>query len=389
MAFRWPWARAEQRTITHDDLPWSTGESVGLGDGMESALRLVPVFAAVKLLSEGVALCPIGTYRRVTVDGKPRDVQIGNPPVFEDPTMFGTSFEWTQRLVTSLLLRGEATGLVTSFDGMGYPQRIEWLNPADVSIDDDRAITRPRWRYLGQPVEPWLGRDSGGQLVHIPWFVLPGYVRGMSPIGVFRQTIEGGLAASKFNRDFFDNGAIPSGVIETPADATGQTPEASKILKARFKAAARNREPVVLGKGAKYNAITIKPEDAQLVESLKLNATQIAAIYGVEPEDVGGEKGGSLEYNTPLLRDLAFARRSLNPIATKIQAHLSTLRPRPQYVQIDTDAYAKADLLTRYRANVLALKWMDRDEVREGEGLEPAGERPEPTNTDPAEGGEE
>ena len=44
--------------------------------------------------------------------------------------------------------------------------------------------------------------------------------------------------------------------------------------------------------------IAINPQEAQFIETMKLTATNVAAIYGVPPDRVGGEKSSSLTYST-------------------------------------------------------------------------------------------
>jgi HK97 family phage portal protein len=366
MPFRWPWAKSEQRDLSHDSFPWDTGGDALSINSAESALALAPVFAAVRIITHGIATLPIDCYRR---QGS-RQVQIEPPPLLSDPTMFGTDVQWMMRLTESMLMRGEAIGLITEFDQAGYPARVEWVNPVDVSVDDDRTLTRPRWRYLGQPV----GQYPHGRLVQIPWFVQAGYVRGLSPLATFMTTFEHGRYLTKFGRDFVKNGAIPSSVLESKDESKDLTSAAAKILKERFRAAASNREPVVIS-GYEFKPVTIPPEESQFVQTVKLNATQIAAIYGVEPDDIGGDKGGSLTYSSPYLNQQATAQKALRPNAVIIERMLSTLLPPGEFVRINLDAYARADLATRYRAHNAALNptsgWMERDEVREIEDLEP------------------
>ncbi|MEV5085982.1 hypothetical protein AB0K74_47410 [Streptomyces sp. NPDC056159] len=49
---------------------------------------------------------------------------------------------------------------------------------------------------------------------------------------------------------------------------------------------------VALGNGVKYRAISVPANESQFLETIKATANQVAAIYGVPPEKVGGETGG-------------------------------------------------------------------------------------------------
>jgi HK97 family phage portal protein len=363
---KWRRLEAEQRSISYQDL-WGSGADRASVNGasIDTALTLAPVFAATRLIAHGIASLPLQGYRKVGEERR----SIATPKLFANPSIFGGPYEWVQRALVSLLLRGNAYGLVTSVDKFGYPQQIEWLHPDDVTIKDDRTTQRPEWYYLGRPVDAWLGRDSVGELLHIPWYVLPGHVLGLSPIGAFSTTIESGIYAQRFGRDFFQDGAVPSAVLET--EQTVDEVKA-KIIKDRFQQAARGRATVVLGAGTKYKPITVPPEESQFLESIKANATIIAAIYGVRPERIGGESGNSMTYanvENQAIADL----HDLKPYLTKLEAPFSTLLPQPQYVRFNLNALLRADTQTRYATHGVALDkgFKTVDEVRADEDLPP------------------
>jgi HK97 family phage portal protein len=246
---------------------------------------------------------------------------------------------------------------------------VEWLHPDDVTVRDDRTVARPQWYYLGRPVDAWLGRDSAGDLLHIPWYVLPGQVLGLSPIAAFATTIESGIYAQRFGHDFFKDDGIPKAVLET--DQPVDQPQA-QMIKDRFKAASRGRDVVVMGAGAKYKPITVSPEESQFLETIKANATTIASIYGVRPERIGGESGNSMTYanvENQAMADL----QDLRPYLSKLEESFSVLLPRPQYVRFNLDSLLRADTKTRYETHALALtqKFKTVEEVRADEDLPP------------------
>ena len=47
------------------------------------------------------------------------------------------------------------------------------------------------------------------ELVHIPWFTLPGRVWGLSPLGAFATTVATGLSAQEYTREWFESGGVP------------------------------------------------------------------------------------------------------------------------------------------------------------------------------------
>ena len=354
-------SRSEKRAISYQDV-WGSGGDVisSRADSMHSALTLIPVYAAVRLLTETIAAMPLQQFRRM---GNGSLKQMDLSPLFEDPTAYGTRFEWVQRAMASLVLRGNAYGLVTEYDDDVFPRRIEWLNPDEVSVKDNRSIAVPVWY--------WLGRDiTDQQMIHIPGQVLPGFIQGLSPIKYYAATIDIGLFAKEFGRDWFKNGSIPAAVIEGPGklDETG-----AKKIKALFRRAAQHREPVALGGDFKYRPISVAPNESQFLATIQAGVNEIASIYGIPAEKIGGTSGSSRTYANREQDALDFVSVSLSPYLIKLEHALSRLLPPGQSVKFNVDALLRADLKTRYEAHDIALKggWLSRDEVRSIEDLPP------------------
>jgi HK97 family phage portal protein len=327
------------------------------GGAQERALRLAPVYAATRLLSDSVASMPLKSYLD---KGARRSIPL--PPVFTRPAAVGTRYDWLHRCMTSLTLRGNAYGLVVSHDVNGWPDQVEWLHPDDVHVQDNFAAV-PVWFYKGRRLDP-------GQMFHIPAYTLPGQILGLSPIAHFATTMDTALLAEQFGRDWFANGSTPAAVLETEKVVDK---DAASILKSRFKEAAAGRDVVALGMGVKYRPISVPANESQFLETIKASANQIAAIYGVPPEKVGGETGGSLTYATVEQNSIDLLTWTLRPWLARLEEALSKLRPPAEDVQFNADAMLRTDTLTRYQtyriARVIGLNSVD--ELRELEDLEP------------------
>jgi len=331
----------EQRSIT--SLPWDRGGPLPNAQvDTDRALTLVPVYAAVRLLADSIASLPLHLYRR-TNDGVRK--QLSDPSLLVKPEINGTLYDWLHRLVTSLALRGNAYGLVTARDAYGTATMIEWLDP-DLVYVLDRAFEGPG-SFL-QPIWYWRGkRIDKSELVHIPWFTLPFRVLGYSPLQAFAMTANTGLAAQQYSNDWFASGGVPPGKFKNSAKTVDES-EANAI-KQRLVNSIRRRQPLVYGSDWDYDAIATPPNESQFIETLRLTASQIAAIYGIPPEMIGGTTGTSLAYTTEEHRALDFVTFALQPWLAKIEGVLSGLFPRPQYMKFSTDTLIRSDALTRHQ----------------------------------------
>jgi HK97 family phage portal protein len=184
-----------------------------------------------------------------------------------------------------------------------------------------------------------------------------------------------GLAAEKYGAKWFGDSAIPSGVLTSDQDIRQQE---ARTLQERWNVRyqgrqAGNRGIAVLGSGARFQAIAIAPEESQFLETTRANVATIARYFGVQPELIGGESGGSLTYANVEQRALDFLQFCLRPWLVRTELALSALLSSTTSVKFNAAGLVRTDLLTRYQAHESAIRagWKLRSEVRELEDLAP------------------
>ena len=345
--------RAEQRAVMSVE-GWGRGDDAALGSSMSSALSVVPVFAACRLISDSIATLPLQAYRKTGDVRTP----IALPAVFDTETRI----EWVQQALMSLLLRGNAYGLVVARSGDGTPKRVQWLNPERVDIDE--TGTKPVFRYNGTVV-------PDVDMKHIPAYAMPGTVKGLSPIGACSMLADTGAATQKMMRDWFAGRGIPGVTVQNNAKVL-TAPEAEMISE-RLRAKMRTGRPFVHGMDWDVNFMSLPADDAGFVSSAKLNATQVATIYGIPPEMIGGETGSSLTYSTVEMNQHNLAALTLRPWLAKLEQEFSSWIYRPRYVRFNVDAMIRVDVKTRYDIHQIAreIGMRNVDEIRALEDLTP------------------
>jgi len=348
--------RTEQRNIT---VPWDRGDPLFSYATQERALTLIPVYAAVRLLSDTISTLPVKAYRKVDDERQP----ITLPQLFLQMDFDGTLTDWVHRAVTSMALRGNAYGLVTARDGMQFPIAIQWLAPSDVFCDETNPAA-PIWYWRGR-------RLSTEDVFHIPWFTVPGKVLGLSPIEAYATTVDIGLRAQAYGAAWFQSGGVPPGTFKNSARTL--TNQQAEEIRERLVTSIRSGKPIVYGSDWDYNAIAVPPEEAQFIQTQKLTATQIASIYGIPPEMIGGETGSSLTYATVEQNNLRLATITLRPWLVQLERKFSAILPARQYVKFNADAIVRADLAGRYASYKIAadVGLLTKDEMRAYEDLPP------------------
>ncbi len=352
--------KTEERAIT--SLPWGVPAPFDVGPGRydnpDDALSLGSVYSAVSLLASTISTLPLDASRKI---GDTRVPMGSTPQLFAQLSTDGRLVPWLHQCVVSLALRGNAYGLVVNRDGFGFPTAVEWMDPAAVTYDD--AARTWRWRGREVPDE---------QIVHIPWFTLPGKREGLSPIGSYAATLGIGLGAQSYARDWFDGGGFPPGTFQNTEKVIPTADEAAAI-RAKLAASRRSRQPLVYGKDWKYDAISVPPEEAQFVQTMKMTATQVAAIYHIPPEKIGGETGHSLTYATAETHQIEWTTDALRTWLVTLETAFCSWLPDRQYVKFNLAGLVRADMKTRYESYQIALSngWLSLDEVRAYEDLQP------------------
>jgi len=332
---------AESRSIGPWDVPWH-GSSRSLGGGMKSALSLIPVYAATALIADSIATLPLHAYRDV---GELRQRVKEQPRLVTAPQLHGTRVDWLHQALASLLLRGNAYGVIVQTSRTGWPERVSWVHPDHMNVDESGSS--PRYIYSGKEIDPL-------SLIHVAGYTVPGSVVGLSPITLFRLQLTNALSAQEFEASFFERGVAPSGVLKNTAQV--MKPEDTEIAKARFKAAVANRDIFVTGKDWEWSALQVSTQDALFLQAIEASATEVAAIYRVSPEDIGGKTGHSRTYQTLVMEMQKYAQRTLLPWTARLEAALDPHLPADQYVRFNLDAVARADLKTRMETHRIALE---------------------------------
>jgi len=353
--FAKPRPAQESRAITYQQVWGSGGDWMPAGvTSADQAMRLAAVRACVRLIADSVASLPLDLYRR-RPDGPTE--QIAPSQLLTDPSTLVSQFDWVVQWVASLLLDGNADGLITS-RRIGWPSSIEWLDPRTVEVN--RAGFRVTYKVDGVDV-------PAEDVVHVRNVVLPGAVKGISVVQQNADVIRLGLEAQKFALDFFVGGGHPTGVIESDHKFEKGDGEA---VSARFVDRSKKRGPVALGSGFKYRTIQATP-DLTTVEMSRMVAADIARCFGLQPENIGASGGSSMTYANVEQKTSDMVTFGLRPVFTRIERALTAQHPRPQFVRFNADAMVRTDLLTRYQAHEIGIRsrFLTQSEARDLEDL--------------------
>lgn len=342
----------------------------------QTSVQSVAVGSSVDLICSLVSELPIEVYSRLGSTAQTRPT----PSYLLDPGGDGHGVEdWIAQVLRSWLLRGNMFGdIVARAGSSSYPTTVVPWDPDGVSgwMNSDGSIS---WSYCGQPV------TNPDDVMHRRVNPVAGSVLGLSPIAAHAQMIGLNLTGTAFGLQWFRDGAHPTGVL-TNTEASIE-PEQAKTVKQRFFASLRgNREPAVLGRGWGYQAIQVKPEESQFLETQKYTSAECARIFGPGMAEIlGYETGGSLTYVTVQGKSVHLLVYTLSKWMRRVDRLLSSMLPPAQYVKLNRDALLETTTLDRYGAYQLALanEFLTVNEVRAEENLPPVAWGDAPTQPAP------
>lgn len=337
------------------DAPAASGRVVTA----ESATYLVPVYAAIRHIVDYGSTSDLDAYRDEG-DGTRSEVSLPQFLRAQDGLGKAGLGQFIGQALYGLVAHGNAVGWKTGIDSYGNPTDVVWLNHTQWSYD----MATKMWRIDGQPV-------ASSNIVHIPWIVPPGCVLGLSPIEHCRAVVASGLSAQEY-ADLRRGGGIPPSVLKNQGRTL--TDDESDTIKRRAVASFADGKPFVTGSDWDFTMVSIPPNQALFIETMKMSANLVAAIYGIESREVGGESQGSDTLKYVNDESLALNRASnVRPYLVRLSDAFSRLMPLKQYVGFDLNAAIRTDMKTRFEIYAIEreLGTISRNEIRAAEDRPP------------------
>jgi len=323
------------------------------------------VYGSVSVISDSLSSLPIdlmdSPHRRTGTILDPS-------PLVTDPYSEISVTDWWTQFVTSLALRGNFFGQIVSRDpDTLYPTQVKPIHP-------DHAVVRRlpdgtvQYRFNGQVVKT-------ADVVHVRLLSVAESLIGLNPIEYLRNVLGLARAQDLYRGAFYANSAMHLGAIEVDEDLDeDETKALAKSWMQMHQGIGQAHLPAVLTGGAKFNAITMTPSDAQYLEAAQFSASTISGqIFRVPPHMVGivdrtTSWGTGIEQ-----QELGFVRNTLIGYLSRGERMMTALHPPGQFLKFDLTERLRGDKLSRYTAHNIARLggWMNADEIRAEEDMAP------------------
>jgi len=334
----------------------------------DTAMKYNALFACVRVLSETVASMPIKIYRKLP-NGERESVS--NELIYDvlhnKPNSEMSPFSFKEQMMISLNLGGNSVS-EKLFNSKGELVGLYPYQHQDVQIDRNKESGKLEYKIGGKTLQ----RE---QVFHVAGMSFDGVV-GLPPIEYIATAIRLGLSYEQFGVNFYKNGANSSGVIEHPEGLDDEHYQRlKKDFEKSYQGLANTGKPIILEGGAKFNQLTIKPADAQLIESKKFQIEDIARVYRMPLhliQNLDRATNNNIEHQS-----LEFVKFTMLPwfqrIEEAINCQLLTAEQRLKgyYAEFKIDALLRGDMKSRYDSYAVGRQWgfMSVNEIRKLENM--------------------
>jgi HK97 family phage portal protein len=340
-----------------------SGEDVSQYDSpgqMESeiAMKYSAVFGCNRVLSETKACMPIVLHRK-----KPKGERepVNDLRIFDilhnAPNEEMSQFAYDEACMTSLNLGGNSVSekLLNKFgEVVGlYPYRHE-----QVHISRNKDTNKLIYTIRQGSKEKILRRD---QVYHVAGLSYDGII-GLSPLEYTASAIRLGKSYELFGENLYRNGANPSLIFKFPGALGDEAYQRlKKDLTKNYSGLKNAGKPMLLEEGGEAIPLTIKPVDAQLIESKRFSIEDIARIYRVPLhllQDLSRSTNNNIEHQS-----LEFVMYTMLPWAKRFEAcqnqQLLTQEERKAgyFLEYNMSGLLRGDAASRATAYATGRQW--------------------------------
>lgn len=281
--------------------------ALGLEDTEPSMLSEATYYACLKVLSEAVGKLPLKLNR--TEPGKGTLPQPGHPlydVLRNRPNPFSTATAFWSSMETQRNHNGNACAYIQPYENTVRLWMLPW-DQLQLWWDNKRLLSQtPRLWYIYRPKNGKRYAYSDSEVLHFrTWLSLDG-VTGLSIREILQLTLKGNLSSQQMLNQLYKNGMTGKAVLQYTGDLNGE-------LEQTF---VRNLENYVDGKvdgsksliplpmGTSLVPLNVKLADSQFVELKRHSALQVAAAFGVKPDQINDYTKSS--YSSSEAQQLAF-----------------------------------------------------------------------------------
>lgn len=337
-------------------------------------LQITTAWSAVRLIAETVGTLPLHLYR-TTDNGRER---AKSDPRYElvryQPCDYMTAPEWKESMVVSLATMGQAYNPVTRMESTGRIISIQSVHKNRVKPEVQRDGSIIWWLTDRHGARRACSRRD---VMPVRGFGGPGELEGFAPHQIHSNSLALSVAMEKYAAEFFGSGGRPQGVLKTKTEFGEKSRDQIRKGFADYLRESREKgELPVLDGDTEYQAVSTPNNEAQFIESRKLQIAEIARIYRVPLHMLMETEKAS--YNNTEQANKHFLDYTLLAYLTRIEAALNSClldpseRAQGMYFEFDVNNLLRGDSTQRadYYLKMRSAGAISQNEIRQRENME-------------------
>lgn len=322
------------------------------------ARGIIPLTSGLRLISGVVMQMPLRQFRG--------DLEVIPPaPVVQNPAPAdnGTLASYIDGYVSDISLYGNHLSI------LGEPDSTAW--PASVLPVDITRVSVAR-SDSGQLLYHYADTDddailTASEVLHVALDRRSGEMVGRGLIPTMAAALQATTAAEEYAARYFDESAIPTGVIQdsrpdlTQAQATD--------LKSQWMATVggRRRVPIVLPQSTIFTPLVSDADNAQLIQARQWNSQTVAMALGIPPFMLGIETQRHT-YTNAENEFGRFVRTTIQRLLVPLEQQLSLMcLPRGNTAVFDERQLLRPEMAARF---TMAIQGFASHLLTEGEARE-------------------
>ncbi len=335
---------------------------------------LTPYYRGVGITASTMAALPLKVFQNNT------RTRVTRRTVLDNPNRRQTPFEFWQSMFANAIGWGNGYGFKV-LDGMDIVREVHVIHPGSVRLEPvDVSDSFPDGKLF--LVTDRKGREralSSRRVLHLPYLSPMGF-EGLRPIELAKDSLGISIAAERTAGGFYARGANISGVLSTDQKLDE---EVATRLRSRWKQTYQGPtnagDIAIVDAGATFKAVGLPPGDAELLSSRKFSIDEIARLIGLPPWMLGATEK-STSWGTGIEQQfITWVQVTLLGWLT-LTAQRVTRELLPGgwtagswYAEHSVEGLLRGDSKTRaaFYNRAIMDGWMNRNEVRVRENLEP------------------
>jgi HK97 family phage portal protein len=326
----------------------------GINVNEDTSMKVIAVYACIRLLSETIASMPPKFYRNIKRGKEPAKYDPLYNILHYEPNSEMTAFEfWQTMMFYALLFKNGALAEIET-DRSGKIIGLWPIPPWCWDLKRDEATKELRYHIRAPNCKIYKLRQEN--IFHIKGFTFDG-ISSYDPVELFKEAVGISIAAEEYAALYFSNGTNVGGFVEVP----GQLGDVAfnrlqKDLRDKYQGLGKSNRLILLEEGSKYQKITTPNNESQFLETRQHQVVEIARFFNVPPDmimDYMRATFSNIEHAS-----LRFVTFTMRPWAVKIEQaihkYLLLERQKIEYfAKFNFNELLRADFKTRmegYRA---------------------------------------